>query len=164
MICSNISLDVAVEAFWRHDKHLPSCQQRSVQQSYDFSSSHIWFWELDHKEGWASKKWYFWTVMLEKTLESPLDSKKIIFIVRTCWSSNTLATWYKKLTHWKTLWCWERLRARGERNDRGWDSWMASLTQWIWVWANSRRQWRTGKPGILQSMGSQRTGHAWATE
>ena len=59
-----------------------------------------------------------------------------------------------ELTHWKRPWCWERLKARGEGDNRGWDGWMASLTQWTWAWANSRRWWRTGKPGVLQSMGS----------
>ena len=78
--------------------------------------------------------------------------------------SNTLATWCKELTHWKRPWCWERLKAGGERDDRGWDGWMASLTRWTWVWASSRSWWRTGKPGVLQSMGSQRAGHDWATE
>ena len=60
--------------------------------------------------------------------------------------------------------CWERLKAGGEGGDRGWDGWMASLTQWAWVWSNSRRQWRTGKPGVLQSMGSQRVRHDFMTE
>ena len=60
-------------------------------------------------------------------------------------------------------WCWERLKA-GKGDDRGWDDWMASLTQWAWVWTNSRRWWRTGKPVVLQSMGSQRVRHDWATE
>ena len=81
-----------------------------------------------------------------------------------CWSSYTLATWCDEPTHWKRPWCWERLRARGERGDRGWDGWMASLTQWTWVWANSRRQWRTGKPGVLQFMGSQKVRHDLVTE
>ena len=58
---------------------------------------------------------------------------------------------------------WERLRA-GEGGDRGWDGWMASLIQWTWVWANSGSWWWTGRPGMLQSMGSQRVGHDWATE
>ena len=71
------------------------------------------------------------------------------------WSSNSLATWCQALTHLMRLWCWERLQAGGE-DDRGWDGWMASLTQWTWVWASSGRWWRTGKPGLLQSMGSQR--------
>ena len=69
------------------------------------------------------------------------------------WSSNTLATWCEELTHWKRPWCWKRLRAGGEGDNRGWDGWMASSTQWIWVWANSRRGWRAGKAGVLQSMG-----------
>ena len=72
------------------------------------------------------------------------------------WRSNTLVTFCKELTHWKRPWCWERLKAGGEGDNRGWDGWMVSLTQWTWVWANSRRQWRTGKPGVLQSMRSRR--------
>ena len=79
-------------------------------------------------------------------------------------NSNTLATWCKELTHWKRLWCWEGLRAGGEGDDRGWDGWMASLTRWTWVWVNSRSWWWTGRPGVLQFMGSQRVGHDWATE
>ena len=74
-----------------------------------------------------------------------------------------LATWCKELTHWKRLWCWERWRA-GEQGDRGWDGWMASQSQWTWVWANSRTEWRTGKPGVLQSMGSQRVEYDLVTE
>ena len=81
-----------------------------------------------------------------------------------CWRSNTLSTWCKEPIHWKRPQCWERLRTGGEAGDRGWDDWMASSTQWTWVWANSRRWWRTGKPGVLQSMGLQRVGHDWATE
>ena len=81
-----------------------------------------------------------------------------------CWNSNTVATWCKELTHLKRPWCWERLKVRGKGDDRGWDSWMASLMQWTWVWASSRRWWWTGKPGMLQSMGLQRVGHDWATE
>ena len=71
------------------------------------------------------------------------------------WSSNTSATWCEELTHWKRPWCWRRLKVGGEGDDRGWDGWMASPTRWTWVWANSRRWWRTGKPGLLQSMRSQ---------
>ena len=67
------------------------------------------------------------------------------------------------MTHWKRPWCWEGLKAGGEGGDRGWDGWMASPTQWTWAWVNSERWWRTGKPGVLQSMGSQRVGHDWAT-
>ena len=80
------------------------------------------------------------------------------------WNSNTLATWCEELTHWKRPWCWERLKAGREGDDRGQDGWMALLTQWTWVWANSGRWWRAGRPGLLQSMGLQRVAHNWPTE
>ena len=128
------------------------------------------------KEGWAPKNWCFQTLVPEKTLESPLDCKEIqpvhpkggqswVIIGRTDVEAetNTLATWCEELTHWKRPWCWERLKAGGEGDDRGWDGWMASPTQWRWVWLNSRSWWWTGRPGMLQSMGSQRVGHNWAT-
>ena len=70
----------------------------------------------------------------------------------------------RKLTYLKRPWCWERLKAGGEGDDKGWDGWMASLTLWTWVWASSRSWWWTGKPGVLQSLRSQRTGHDWVTE
>ena len=79
-------------------------------------------------------------------------------------SSNTLATWCKELTHLKRPWCWGKLKAGGEGDDRGWNGWMASPTQWAWVWVSSGRWWRTGKTGVLQSMRLQRFGHDWATE
>ena len=122
-------------------------------------------WELDCEESSAPKNWCYWTVVLEKTLESRLDCK--IQPVRSvlgvhwkdwCWSwnSNTLATWCEELTQWKRPWCWERLKAGGEGDDRGWDGWMASLTRWTWVWVDTRSWWWTGRPGVLQFMGSQR--------
>ena len=74
------------------------------------------------------------------------------------WSSNTLATWCKDLTHWKIPWCLERLKAGGEGGNRGWDCWVASLTQWTLVWAISKRPWWTGKPRVLQFTELQRTG------
>ena len=80
------------------------------------------------------------------------------------WNSNTLASSCEELTHWKRLWCWEGLGAGGEGEDRGWDGWTASLTQWTWVWVNSGSLWWTGRPGVLWFMGSQRVGHDWATE
>ena len=80
------------------------------------------------------------------------------------WSSSTLAISCEELTHLKRPWCWERLKAGGEGDDRGWDGWMASPTQRTWVWVNSGSWWWTGRPGVLQSMGSQRVGHDWVTE
>ena len=72
--------------------------------------------------------------------------------------------WCEELTHWIRPWCWERLRAGGEGGGKGWDGLMASPTQWTWIWANSGRSWRIGKPGVLQSMGSQRVGRDLETE
>ena len=80
------------------------------------------------------------------------------------WNSSTLATSWEELTHWKRPWCWEGLGAEEEGDDRGWDGWMASPTQWTWVWVNSGSWWWRGKPDVLRFMGSQRVGHDWATE
>ena len=80
------------------------------------------------------------------------------------WNSNTLATWCKELIHWKRPWWWERLKAGGEGNDRGWDGWMTSPTRWTWVWVSSGSWWWTGRPGVLQSMGLRRVRHDWVTE
>ena len=112
-------------------------------------------------------------MLLEKTLESPLHCKEIqpdhpkgnqswIFIGRTDAEVEAPKLWLpdaKKMTHWKRPWCWQRLKAGGEGDNRGWDGWMASPTQWTWVWASCRSWWWTGSPGVLQSMGSQEVGH-----
>ena len=99
---------------------------------------------------------------------SPFLRKSVLNIhwKEWCWSwnCNTLATWCKELTHLKRPSCWERLKAGGEGDDRGWDSWMASPTQWTWVWVNSGSWWWTGRPDMLHSMGSQRVRHDWVTE
>ena len=143
-----------------------------------FSSSHVWMWELGHKESWALKNWCFLTMVLKITLESPLDCKEIqpvhpkgnrswIFIGRTDAEAETPILWPPDVKNWLILkrpWCWERLKVEGEGNDRGQNGWLASLTQWTWVWASSGKWWWTGKPGVLQSMGLQRVGHNWATE
>ena len=80
------------------------------------------------------------------------------------WNSSTLATSCKELTHWKRPWCWERLGAGGEGDDRGWDGWMASSIRWAWVWVISGSWWWTGRPGVLRIMGLQRVRHDWVTE
>ena len=147
-------------------------------QSYGFSSIHVWMWELDYKESWASKNWCFWTVVLEKTLESPLDWKEIqpvnpkgnqswIFIGRTDAEGKTPLLWPPDVKSW-LIWKdpdagkdWKREK---KGDDRGWNGWMASPTQWTWVWVSSGSWWWTEKPGVLQSMGSQRVGHNWVTE
>ena len=152
---------------------IPQCLPSS--QSYGFSSSHVWMWKLDYKESWTLKNWCFWTVVLEKTLESPLDCKEIqpihskgnqswIFIGRTDAEAENSTLWPPDVKNWLL----------GKDSDAGkdWrqeekgmaDGWMASLTRWTWVWARSGSCWWTGKPGMLQSMGLQRVGHNWVTE
>ena len=112
--------------------------------------------------------------MLEKILESPLDCKEIQLVhpkgqtklvgLMMKLKLQYFGQWWEVLIHLKRSWCWERLRARGEGDDRGWDGWMASLTQCTWVWVNSRSWCWTGRPGVLWSMGSQRVRHNWVTE
>ena len=138
-------------------------------QGYGFSSSHVWMWELDCEKSWAPKNWCFWTVVVEKILESPLDCKitplhpkgnqSSIFIGRTRWSwrSDILATWCEEQTHLKRPWSWERLKMRVEGDNRGWDGCMASLTRWTWVWASSgnwwwdREAWHAAVHGVTKS-------------
>ena len=135
-------------------------------------------WELDCEESWAPKNWWFWTAVLEKTLESPLDCKEIqavhskrdqswVFSERTDAKAETPIlrhTSCEELTHWKRLCCWEGLGAGEEGDDSGWDGWMASPTWWIKVWVNSGSSWWTGRPGVLRFMVSQGVGHDWVTE
>ena len=127
-------------------------------------------------KSWTFKKAeHFWTVVLEKTLENLLNSKEIklvnpkgnqswIFIGRTDAEAEALILWPPDTKNWllRKDWCWERLKAGGEGDDRGWDGWMASPTQWAWVWASSKSWWWTEKP--VQSMGPQRVRHNWVTK
>ena len=185
MVTSAIKLKTL--AYWRKSygqprQHIPKQRHYfankgpSSSKLWVFFSSHAWMWQLDYKESWALKNWCFWTEVLEETLESPLDARRSNQSIRKSvlnihwkdwwwsWNFNTLATWYETLTHLKRPWCWERLKAGGEEEDRGWDGWMASPTQWTWVWVNSGSWWWTGRPGVLQSMRSQRVRHNWVTE
>ena len=153
------------------------CRCRHLSsQTYGFSSSHVWMWQLDYKESWAPKTWCFWTVVYKKTLESPLDCKGIqpvhpkgnqswTFIGRTDVEAETSIHWPPGAKNWLFgCWCWERLKVGGDGDDREWDGWMASPTWWTWVWASSRSWWWTGEPGVLQSMGLQRVRYDWVTE
>ena len=128
--------------------------------------------------GCAPKNWCFWIVVSGKTLESPLDCKEIkpvnpkgnqfwIYIGRTDAEAEAAILWPPDVKSWligKRSWRWARLKAGGEGDDRGWDGWMASSIWWTRVWASSGSWWWTGKPRVLQSMGSQRIEHGWATE
>ena len=145
-------------------------------QGHGFSSGHAWMWvglwrklstELMlfncsvGEDSWES-------LGLQGDPTSPFCRRSALrFLWREwCWSwnSSTLATSCEVLTHWKRLWCWEGLGAGGEGDDRGWDGWMASLTQWMWVWVNSRSWWWTGRPGVLRFNVLQIVRHDWATD
>ena len=146
-------------------------------EGYGFSSSHVWIWKLDYKESWAPKidafELWCWRRLLNVPWTARTTNQSILKEISPEYSLEEvilklklqyLAIWCEELTHWKRLWCWERLNAGGERNDRGWDDWVASPTQWTWVWASSGQCWRTDKPGVLQSMGFWGVRHYWATE
>ena len=124
-------------------------------------------WRIDAFELWCWRRLFRvpWTARIsnqsilkeispEYSLEGLIQKLKLQY----------LATWCKERCHWKRPWCWKRLKAGGEGDNRGWDGWMASPTQWTWDWASSRSWWWTGKTGVLQSMGSQRVRHDWMTE
>ena len=111
--------------------------------------------------------YFLMKLLLQGGPTSPFWRSALGFLWRErCWSwnSSTLATSCEELTHWKRLWCWEGLGAGGEGDDRGWNGWMVSLTRWTWVWVNSGSWWWTGRPGVLQSMGSQRVAQDWMAE
>ena len=134
-------------------------------------------WELNDKESWAPKNWCFWTVVLEKTLESPLDCKEIhsvhckgdqswVFIVGLMLK---LKRQYIGHLMWRTdsfekTLMLGKIEGKSKGADRGWDGDAMSPTQWTWVWVNSGSWWWTGRPGVLRFMGLQRVGHDWATE
>ena len=134
-------------------------------------------WELDYKESSVLKNWCFWTVVLEKTLESPLDCTEIkpvnhkgnqswIFMeglmlkLKLQYFSHLM----RRTNSFEKTLMWVRLMAGGAGDSRGWVGWMASPTQWSWVWVSSGSWWWTGRPGVLWFMGSQIVGHNWATE
>ena len=130
-----------------------------------------------YKESWALKNWCIWAVVLEKTLESPLDCKESqpvppkgnqfwIFIGRTDTEAETLVLWPPDAKNWLIGKDPDAGRNWGQRrrDNRGWDGWRASLTRWTWVCVNSGSWWWTGRPGVPRFMGLQRVGHNWATE
>ena len=116
----------------------------------------LWFWRRLLRVPWTARR-------SNQSIWKEISPEYSLEGLRISWNSNTLATWCQELTHLKRPWCWERLKAR-EGDDREWDGWMASPNQWTWVWASSESWWWTGRPGVLQSMGSQRVGYNWATE
>ena len=118
----------------------------------------LWCWRRLLKVPWTARR-------SNQSIQKEISSEYIHWKAWCrSWNSNILAILCEELTHWKRPWCLERLKAEGEGDDRGWDSWMASLMWWTWVWVSSGSWWWTGKPGVLQSVRSQRVQHDWVTE
>ena len=132
---------------------MAGCESRTKKKAECFfDASELWCWRRLLRVPWTARR-SNQSILKQISPQCSLEA--------WCWSwnSNTSATWCEELTHLKGPWCWERLKAGGKGDNRGWDGWMASLTQWTWVWVDSR-SWRwTGRPGVLQSMGSQRVRH-----
>ena len=132
------------------------CEKAEHQRTDAFE---LWCWRRLLRVPWTARR----------SNQSILKEISPDYSLEGCWSwsSNTFTTWCEKLTHWKRPWCWERLKAGREGDDRGWNGLMTSPTsptQWTWVWVNCGGWWWTGRPGVLQSMGSQKVGHDWVTE
>ena len=117
----------------------------------------LWCWRRLLRVPWTARRSnqsILKEISPECSLEGLMLKLKLQYFGHLIWRADSF----------EKTWCWERLRAGREGDNRGWDGWMASLTQWTWVWVNSRSWWRTGKPGMLWFMGSQRVRHDWATE
>ena len=124
------------------------------QKIYAFE---LWYWRRLLRAPWTARRSnqsILKEISLGCSLEGLMLKLKLQYFATSC----------EELTHWKRPWCWEGLGAGGEGDDRGWDGWMASPTLWSWVWVNPGSCWWTGRPGMLQFMGSQRVGHDWVTE
>ena len=144
-------------------------------QNYGFSSSHVWMWELDHKESWTPRNWCFWTVVLEKTLESPLDCKEIqpvhpkgyqswVFIGRIDVEAETPILWPPHVKYW-LIWKDPDAGKDWRQKRRGWQRvrWLNGITNSMDMSLGILRSWWwTGRPGMLWFMGSQRVGHNWS--
>ena len=137
------------------------CESWTIQKAecWRIDAFELWCWRRLLRVPWTARRSNQF-ILKEISPEYSFSPSRLTLKLKL----QTLATWCEELTHWKRPWCWERLKTGGERDDRGWDGWMASLTQQTWVWINSRSWWWTGRPDVLQFMGLQRVGHNWATE
>ena len=156
---------------WKQRYH--SADKGLYSQGYGLSSGNMRLWDLNCKKAeqcridafelwcWRRLPRVPWTA--RRSNQSILRKSTLNTHWKDwCLSSSILVLWFEQLTHWKSPWFWERLRTE-EEGIRGWDGWMASPMQWAWTWTNFGRWWGTGRPCILQSMGSQRVGHDWVT-
>ena len=135
------------------------CESWTVKNAehWRIDTFELWCWRRLLRVPWTARR-SNQSILKEMSTEYSLEN--------WCWSWNSknFATWYEELIHLKRPWCWERFKSGKEGNDRGWDGWMASTTQWTWVWVDSRSWWWTVKSGVLQSVGLQRVRYDWATE
>ena len=145
------AMDFPVVMYW--------CESWTIKKAYHqrIDAFELWCWRRLLRVPWTTRR-SNQSILKEINPGCSLEGQMLNL------KFQYFATWCKELTHWKRLWCWERLRAGGEGDNRGWDGWMASLIQWPWVWVNSRSWWWTGRPGMLWFMGSQTVGQDGATE
>ena len=121
----------------------------------------LWCWQRLLRVPWTSRR-SNQSILKEISPLYSLEGLMLKLMLKPL--ANPLATWCEELTHLKRPWCWKRLKAGGEGDDRGWDGWMAPPTLWTWVWVSSGSWWWTGKPSVLQSLGLQGVGHDWVPE
>ena len=135
------------------------CESWTIKKAehWRIDAFELWCWRRLLRVPWTARR-SNQSILKEISAEYSLEGLMLKLILQY------LATWWEELTHWERPWWWERLKAGGEGDDRGWDGWMASPTQWTWVWVNSESWWWTGKPGVLQFIGLQRVRHDWAAE
>ena len=135
------------------------CESWTIKkaESRRIDAFELWCWRRLLRVPWTARR-SNQSILKESIPEYSLEGLMLKLKLQS------FVTWCEELTHWKKPWCWERLKAGGEGDNRGWDAWMASLTQWTWVWVNFGSWWWIGMAGMLQSMGLQRVGHDWATE
>ena len=147
------------------------------RQIYSFSSSHVWMWEFNDKESWVPKNWcfelWYWRRLLRVPWTARRSNQSIPKDINPEFSFEGLMLkmelQYSSHLMWRTdslekPWFWERMKVRGEGNNREWDGWMETPTWGTWVWASSWSWWWTGKPGVLQSMGLQTVRHDLVTK
>ena len=135
------------------------CESWTVRKAecWRIDAFELWCWRRLLRVPWIARR-SNQSILKEISLKCSLEGLMLTLKLLT------LVTWCEELTHLKRPWCWERLKVGGEGDDRGWDCWMSSLNQWTWACVSSRSWWWTGRPGVLQSMGSQRVEHDWVTE
>ena len=133
---------------------LHGCEDWTIKKAehWRIQAFELWCWRRLLRVPWTARR-FNQSILKEISPEYSLEGLMLKLKLQY------LATWCEELTHGKNPWCWERLKAGGEEDDRGWDGWMASLTWWTWVWVNSMSWWWAGRPGVLQSVGLQRVGH-----